>query len=158
MKRRVVAIAILSAVAFASCRKDSDEAKIYKALDAGVAAIEAGQVGDAMDFVAEDYADDQGNDKAGIRGYLAGYMLRGNRLTIVRRDEKVVVDGNTATATLDTALFQGDRAKMKGVLPERSGTYRFTISWKKNADGDWLITKATYEPISAASFLVNSLD
>ena len=157
MKRRVLVLAILSAAAFASCRKDSDEKKIYKALDAGVAALEAGNVGDAMDYVAEDYADDAGMDKQSIRGMLAGYVLRGNRITIVRRDEKVSVEGDTATATLDTAIFQGDRSKLKGVMPERSGTYRFTITFSKR-DGEWLITKAKYENISAASFLVNSID
>lgn len=156
MRRRALVLAILSAVALGACRKDTDEQKIHKILDAGVAALEAGEVKDAMEFVADDYADDAGMDKQSIRGMLAGYVLRGNRITIVRRDEKVTVEGDTATATVDTALFQGDRSKMKGVLPERSGTYRFTISFAKR-DGEWLITKAKYENISAGSFIVNSI-
>ena len=149
----VVALAVLG---LASCKKDSDEQKIYKILDAGVAELEAGNVKGAMEYVAEDFSGDEGIDKQTIRGVLGGQMLRGNRITIMRRDEKVKVDGNGAIATLDAALFQGDRSKMKGVVPQRSGTYRFTITFRKD-DGEWLITKTKYEPISGASFIVNSI-
>lgn len=148
-----VAIAVLG---LASCKKDTDEQKIYKILDAGVAALEAGEVKTAMEYVAEDFTDDSGVDKQGIRGILAGQVLRGQRITIMRRDEKVTVDGASATATVDVALFQGDRTKMKGVVPERSGTYRFTINFRKDGD-QWLITKAQYQAISAGSFIVNSI-
>lgn len=154
--RASLAVVALAVIGLASCKKDTDEQKIYKILDAGVASLEAGQVKDAMEHVAEDFADESGLDKQGIRGVLAGQVLRGNRITIMRRDEKVAVDGASAVATLDVALFQGDRAKLKGVLPQRSGTYRFTITLRKDGD-EWLITKAKYESISAGSFIVNSI-
>ena len=154
--RALAAVAVLSMLGLVSCKKDTDEQKIYKILDAGVAALEAGEVKTAMEYVAEDFADESGVDKQGIRGILAGQVLRGQRITIMRRDEKVTVDGATATATVDVALFQGDRTKMKGVLPERSGTYRFTITFRKDGD-EWLITKAKQQPISAGSFIVNSI-
>ena len=154
--RASLAVVALAVFALVSCKKDTDEQKLYKILDAGVAELEAGNVKGAMEFVAEDFSDDAGLDKQTIRGVLAGQVLRGSRITIMRRDEKVKVDGDTATATLDVALFQGDRSKMKGVVPERSGTYRFTITFRRD-ESEWLITKAKYEAISAGSFIVNSI-
>lgn len=153
---RASLLLLLAVVGLVSCKKDTDEQKIYKILDAGVAELEAGNVKGAMAYVAEDFSGDEGVDKQTIRGVLGGQVLQGNRITIMRRDEKVKVDGGTATATLDVALFQGDRAKMKGVVPQRSGTYRFAITFRKD-DGEWLITTAKQEPISAASFIVNSI-
>ena len=155
--RRACTFALGLALALGACKKGTEEQKVLRVVDDGVAAIEAGQVGDAMELVAEDFTDESGNtDKGMIRGYLAGQMLRGDRVTIVRRDEKVKVDGATATASFDAAIFQGDRSKLKGVLPERSGTYRFTLTLRKDGDA-WLVTKAKWENISAASFIVNGI-
>lgn len=144
------------ALALGACRKDTEEQKVLRVIDEGVAAIESGQVGDAMDLVAEDFSSDSGTDKGMIKAYLAGQMLRGDRITIVRRDETVKVEGAEATATFDAAIFQGDRAKLKGVLPQRSGTYRFTLTLRKDGDA-WLVTKAKWQGISAGSFIVNSI-
>lgn len=153
---RACTLAMGLALALGACKKDTEEQKVLRVVDDGVAAIEAGQVGDAMDLVAEDYSDESGTDKGMIKAYLAGQMLRGDRITIVRRDEKVKVDGATATASFDAALFQGDRSKLKGVLPQRSGTYRFTLTLRKDGDA-WLVTKAKWEAISAGSFVVNQI-
>lgn len=145
------------ALALGACRKDTEEQKVLRVVDDGVAAVEAGQVGDAMDLVAEDFSDEGGStDKGMIKAYLAGQMIRGDRITVVRRDEKVKVDGASATASFDAAIFQGDRSKLRGVLPQRSGTYRFTLTLRKD-DGAWLVTKAKWEGISAASFVVNGI-
>ena len=153
---RTSTLVLGAALALGGCKKDTEEQKVLRVIDDGVAAIEAGQVGDAMDLVADDFSDENGTDKGMIKGYLAGQMLRGDRITIVRRDENVKVDGTAATASFDAAIFQGDRAKLKGVVPQRSGTYRFTLTFRKD-DGDWLVTKATWKNISAGSFLVDSI-
>jgi len=153
---RACTLAMGLALALGACKKDTEEQKVLRVVDDGVAAIEAGQVGDAMDLVAEDYSDESGTDKGTIKAYLAGQMLRGDRITIVRRDEKVKVEGSAATASFDAAIFQGDRSKLKGVLPQRSGTYRFTLTLRKDGDA-WLVTKAKWEGISAGSFVVNAI-
>ena len=153
---RACTLAMGLALALGACKKDTEEQKVLRVVDDGVAAIEAGQVGDAMDLVAEDYSDESGTDKGTIKAYLAGQMLRGDRITIVRRDEKVKVEGSAATASFDAAIFQGDRSKLKGVLPQRSGTYRFTLTLRKDGDA-WRVTKAKWEGISAGSFVVNSI-
>ena len=152
LKRALTAAAIV----FASCAK-SDEERVRRATDDAVAALESGDVGGAMDFVADDYADERQNDKTALKGMLAAQVFRGTRVTIVRRDEKVKVTGTTATTTVDTALFRGDRKKLGGILPERYGTYRFTIAWRKDG-GDWLVTGVTWEVIPATSFIVNHIE
>lgn len=155
---RFVGLLLLVVLALPACRGKSEEAKIRALLDDAVEAVEAGRTGDAFDHVADDYADDAGNDKAQARAILAGQAIRGSRVTIVRRDEKVDVEegATTATARFDAALFRGDRAKLQGVLPERAGTYRFEFELRKE-DGTWLVTKASWDKIPASSFLVNSL-
>lgn len=160
MKGLTPAVSALAMLLLAApgCRGKSDEAKIRALLDDAVQAVEEGRIGDAFDHVAEDYKDDAGNDKAQAKAILAGQAIRGSRITIVRRDEKVDVEegATTASARFDAALFRGDRAKLKGIVPQRSGTYRFTLDLRKD-DGTWLVTKATWESIPASSFLVNSI-
>ena len=141
-----------------ACRKTSEEDRVRAMLAGAVEALEAGNVGDGMDHVADDYSDEGGHDKAAVKGMLAAQVFRGTRVTIVRRDEKVKVDEGAQTGSLvfDAALFRGDRAQLGGLVPERMGTYRFTLSVRK-VDGDWRVAKASWEPIAATSFIVNRI-
>lgn len=143
-------------VAGTGCRK-SEEARIRALLDDAVAGAEAANPKKTLERVADDFRADNGADRDAVRGVLAREMLQGNRITVIRRDQDVTVEGDAAKVSFDAALLRGDRAKLKGLVPQRMGTWRFALELEKR-DGDWWIVAASYQPIPTTDFVVNDAD
>lgn len=136
-----------------ACKKDSDEKKILAMLAAGEEAAQAGKVGTLTDFLTDDFVDADGNDKAAVKAVLAGYVLRGGRIVVVRRNEKVTVNGDTGTVDFDAFLAGGDRSKLGGQVPTDGDAYRFSFVLRR-VDGEWKISGGTWQPIPASGFLL----
>ena len=150
--RRALLRLLAATALLAACHhSDADviKAKLAKATDAA----EDADVRGVTDFVAEDFKAGDEFDKAALKGYLAGRLLRGDKITIVRRNEAVTVDGANATASFDAALLSGDRKQLKGLVPNRLGSYHFDLTLQKR-DGDWLVTKAAWKQIPATELVL----
>lgn len=137
----------------AGCKKESDEQKILAMLAAAEDAAEAGKIGTLTDFLTDDFTDADGNDKASVKGVLSAQVLRGGRIVVVRRNEKVTVTGDTATADFDAFLAGGDRGAIAGAVPSEGSAYRFSLVLRK-VDGEWKVASGTWKHIEAAGFLL----
>lgn len=149
---RVLAACTATALLLGACHhSDADiiKGKLAKATEAA----EDADVRGVTDFVAEDFKAGDEFDKPALKGYLAGRLLRGDKITIVRRNESIAVDGASATASFDAALMSGDRKQLKGLVPNRLGTYHFDLTLAKR-DGEWLVTKAAWKQIPATELVL----
>lgn len=153
---RVWLLLLVVVMAGTACRK-SEEARIRALLDDAVAGAEAANPKKTLAQVADDFRADNGADRDAIKGVLAREMLQGNRITVIRRDQSITVEGETAKASFDAALLRGDRAKLKGLVPQRMGTWRFVLDLEKR-DGEWWIVAASYQPIPTTEFVINDAD
>lgn len=158
--RRRILLAIAALVALAGCHT-SEKDRIHKLLTKGADAAESADVRGVTDLLADDFrgggpgGTGEKADKQMVKAVLASRLLRGQRVTVIRRNEEIAVeDGATkATASFDAALLEGDRASMKGRVPSRIGTWHFDLTLEKR-DGDWLVTGATWKQIPAADFIL----
>ena len=154
MRLRLLLLA--GAFALVACRGKSEEAKIHRLLGKGAAATEDSDVRGVTDLLSNDFKAGE-LDRQSVKAYLAARLLRGEKVTVVKRDESVTVDGRSATASFDVGLFSGERAKLKGVVPNRMGTYHFDLTLAK-IDGEWKVTAAKYREIPAAQFAIEAAD
>ena len=148
--------AALLLLALASCHPKSEEAKIHALLAKGAQATEDSDVRGVTDLLSEDFKAGE-LDRQSVKGYLAARLLRGEKVTVVKRDESIKVDGDSATAGFDVGLFSGDRKQLKGLVPNRMGTYHFDLTLAKR-DGEWVVTGAKYQDIPAAKFAIEASD
>lgn len=154
MRRAALGLAL--AACLSGCRAKTDVTRIHALLAKGEAAAEDSDVRGVTDLVADDFKADE-LDRQTLKGYLAARLLRGERITVIRRDETITVDGSTATAGFDAALLAGERAKLKGTVPNRMGTYHFDLTLSKR-DDVWKVTSAKYREIPAAKFAIEAAD
>ena len=152
MTRRLLLVA---ALLVASCHH-SDEEIIRARLAKAASAAEDADVRGVTDLIADDFRGQEDVDKPAIKAYLASLLLRGQRVTVVRRSETISVDGPKATASFDAALLSGDRKSLHGAIPSRMGTWHFELTLAKR-DGEWLVTKATWKSIPASQFVLDAL-
>jgi ketosteroid isomerase-like protein len=143
-------------LALVACHGKSEEAKIHALLAKSSAAVEDSDVRGVTDLLSDDFKAGE-LDRQSVKGYLAARLLRGEKVTVVRREESIKVDGDKATASFDVGLFSGDRTKIKGVIPSRMGTYRFTLTLAK-IDGEWKVTRADYRDLPPAQFAIEIQD
>ena len=155
MRGRLLPIALIL-FALPACRGKSEDAKIHALFAKGASAAEDSDVHGVVDLLAENFhAGDL--DRQSIKVFLAARLLRGEKVTVVRRDEAIKVEGDAATASFDAGLFSGERAHLKGAVPSRMGTYHFDLTLAK-ISGEWKVTKAEYREIPAAQFAIEASD
>jgi hypothetical protein len=75
------ALILLSLVACSSAT--SDEQRVRELVASAEEAAESRDVGDVLDLVGDDYADDQGNTRDSLRGFLRVYFAAHPRLELV---------------------------------------------------------------------------
>ncbi len=146
MQRRLL---FASALLLACGKKKTEEDRVRDVLDAAEKGAEAPKLRDVMDHVSDRFQDDSGADKDTIKGVLAGQMLRGP-VGVVRRNEKITVEGATAKASFDALLTQ----KQPGAtMPSDIGSYHFDLDLEKEPDGEWRVTGAKYREVPAQQLI-----
>lgn len=130
---------LLLLVMLGGCSSVPDEQRIVAAMDAMEVALEAGQPGDFMDHVAEEFSAGTGFDRRQLRATLVGLMVRNQRVSITRTGTEVTLHGDRATAVTTVLVLGG-----AGILPERSEHLRIESHWQK-VGGDWVCFGARWE-------------
>jgi hypothetical protein len=85
-----------ASLALVACSSaSSDEQRVRALLESAEKAAEARDVGDVLDFVGADYADDAGNTHDSLRGFLRLFFAAHPKLELVTRvdDLQFPVDG-----------------------------------------------------------------
>ena len=120
----------------ASCSSATSDEEKVRALVAGAEkAAEARDVGDVLDFVADDYADTQGNSRDSLKLFLHGYFAAHPKLELVTGIDELAfpVDGlaraRVSVRGLDLARFDAGESVTLDVELRRDG-------------GEWRVVRA----------------
>ena len=111
-----------------ACSKDTEEDKIKKVLTSVQQAAEEKKIGAVLEHISKTYRDPQGNDYNGIKGLLAFYFFRHQKVSVYMPNIDIVVTGQTAKAIFQAILTgRGTGEAAGGILPEALGAYNFEV-------------------------------
>lgn len=108
-----------------ACSPDSPEAKIRKAFESSVKAVEAGDAGAAVAILDEGFQGPEGMNKAEARVYLMGW-LRNEKVGVTVVAQKVEVRGGQATQVVDLLLTGRSGGSL---LPQESSRRTLQLRW-----------------------------
>ncbi|WP_184557476.1 nuclear transport factor 2 family protein [Xanthomonas arboricola] len=128
-------------VLLCGCARHAPEQRVRQRVAQMQAAIEARDVGEAMQLVAADFVGEQGLDTAGLRRMLQLQLLGNRKIGLTLGPMDVRLQGTTATASF-TALVTGGDGRW---VPEQAQTYQVTTGWRLQ-DGDWQLYHAQWAP------------
>ena len=127
------------------CSKETEEDKVKKVVTSAQQAAEEKKISAVLEHISKTYRDPQGNDYNGIKGILAFYFFRHQKVSVYMPNIDIVVTGSTAKAIFQTILTgRGTGEAAGGVLPEALGAYNFEVLLFKE-DGRWKVTSARWE-------------
>jgi ketosteroid isomerase-like protein len=135
---------MLVLLVLSACSKETEEDKVKKVVTSVQKAAEEKQISAVLDHISKNYLDPQGNDYNGIKGLLAFYFFRHQKVSVYMPNIDIVVTGATAKALFQAVLT--GRGPEGGVLPEALGAYNFEVLLKKE-DGDWKAASAKWERV-----------
>jgi len=147
MRRVPCLLYILLAVLllFPACHKETEEDKVKKVVTSVQQAAEEKKIRSVLDHISMSYQDPQGNDYNGIKGLLAFYFFRHQKVSVYMPNIDIVVTGPTAKALFQAILTgRGTGEAAGGILPEALGAYNFEVLLAKE-DGSWKVTSAMWE-------------
>jgi len=147
MRRVPCLLYILLAVLllFPACHKETEEDKVKKVVTSVQQAAEEKKIRSVLDHISKSYQDPQGNDYNGIKGLLAFYFFRHQKVSVYMPNIDIVVTGPTAKALFQAILTgRGTGEAAGGILPEALGVYNFEVLLAKE-DGSWKVTSAMWE-------------
>ena len=145
MFRSILMIVLLLPLLAGGCSKETEEDRVKKVITTVQKAAEEKKVNAVLDHIAKNYLDPQGNDYNGIKGLLAFYFFRHQKVSVYMPSIDIVVTGQTAKALFQTVLTgRGTGETAGGILPEALGAYNFEVYLSK-AGGNWLVTSAKWE-------------
>jgi hypothetical protein len=128
-----------------ACHKDTEEDKVKKVVTSVQQAAEEKKIKSVLDHISKSYHDPQGNDYNGIKGLLAFYFFRHQKVSVYMPNVDIVVKGEKAMAVFQAILTGRGAGESAGsILPEALGAYNFEVLLAKE-DGSWKITSATWE-------------
>ena len=130
---------------FIACSKETEEDKVKKVVTSVQQAAEEKKIGAVLEHISKSYRDPQGNDYNGIKGLLAFYFFRHQKVSVYMPNIDIVVTGPTAKAIFQAILTgRGAGEASGGILPEALGAYNFEVLLNKE-DGKWKVTSAKWE-------------
>ncbi len=135
-------------VLFPACHRESEEDQVRKVVTRVQHAAEEKKIISVLEHVSKSYRDPQGNDYDGVKGLLAFYFFRHQKVGIFIPAIDVAVAGPEAKARFQAILTgkgSGDAAP-SSVLPETLGAYDFEVLFKKE-ENKWKITSAKWERV-----------
>ncbi|MEK6744015.1 MAG: hypothetical protein AABZ15_10405 [Nitrospirota bacterium] len=128
-----------------ACPKETEEDKVKKVVTSIQQATEEKKIGAVLEHISKTYRDPQGNDYNGIKGLLAFYFFRHQKVSVYMPNIDIVVTGQTAKAVFQAILTgRGAGEASGGILPESLGAYNFEVLLIKE-DGTWKVTSAKWE-------------
>lgn len=125
------------------------EEEVRQVLEAAADAAESKDTQRILVLLTDEYLDSQQRDKVQVSKLLEAHFNRAPQVTVAGRKAKITIKGSAAHASYDVVLARGNKKhmKLKDILPESLGAYRFTADLIKQ-DKVWRIASADYSPIS----------
>ena len=142
---RSIFILVIPVLLLSACSKVTEEDKVKKVVTSVQEAAEEKKISAVLEHISKTYRDPQGNDYNGIKGLLAFYFFRHQKVTVYMPNIDIVVTGPTAKAIFQAILTgRGTGEAAGGILPEALGAYNFEVLLNKE-DGTWKVTSARWE-------------
>ena len=136
---------ILLLLLVGGCSKETEEDKVKKIVTSVQQAAEEKKIGAVLEHISRTYRDPRGNDYNGIKGLLAFYYFRHQKVSAYMPNIDIVVTGSTAKAIFQAILTgRGTGETAGGILPESLGAYNFEVLLSKE-DGQWKVMSAKWE-------------
>jgi len=127
------------------CSKETEEDRVKKVVTNVQQAAGEKKISAVLEHISKTYRDPQGNDYNGIKGLLAFYFFRHQKVSVYMPNIDIVVTGPTAKAIFQAILTgRGTGEAAGGILPEALGAYNFEVVLYKE-DGQWKVTSAKWE-------------
>jgi len=125
------------------CRDASDpSARLRTTLESMEATLEAGEVGDFMRYVADDFIGADGRlDRRGLGLLVRRERLARQTISVQRFDTAIELVGPDRARAHFRALATGG----SGLLPEQGRLWRVETGWRLER-GDWRLISATWTP------------
>jgi hypothetical protein len=128
-----------------ACHRDTEEDKVRKVITEVQRATEEKKILAVLDHISKSYRDPQGYDRDGIKGLLAVYFFRHQKVSVYMPNIDIAVTGLTAKATFQSILTgRGTGESAGAVLPEALGAYDFEVLLRKE-ESQWKVTSAKWE-------------
>ena len=142
---RPILILMIPVLLLSACSKETEEDKVKKVITSVQQAAEEKKITAVLEHISKTYRDPQDNDYNGIKGLLAFYFFRHQKVKVYMPNIDIVVTGPTAKAIFQAILTgRGSGEAAGGILPEALGAYNFDVLLKKE-DGQWKVTSAKWE-------------
>ena len=147
---RVFALLLsFSILVLSACSDDtSPEQQVRDTIDAARQAAESRDLSDFRAFIAEDFRDAQGHDRATVSRIAAGYFLQNKNIHLFTRINDIHFPSPAqAEVQLYVAMTGQTAVDTDSILNLRADLYQFDIRLI-NQDGDWLIDNARWKRVS----------
>ena len=142
---RPMLMLMIPVLLLSACTKETEEDKVKKVITSVQQAAEEKKITAVLEHISKTYRDPQDNDYNGIKGLLAFYFFRHQKVKVYMPNIDIVVTGPTAKAIFQAILTgRGSGEAAGGILPEALGAYNFDVLLKKE-DGQWKVTSAKWE-------------
>jgi hypothetical protein len=128
------------ALLLVGCARAPAEQRLREALSGLQNAIEAREVGQAINFVADDFIGRDGLDREGARGLLRLQVLRHQQLGLSFGPYEIALQGERATVRF-TAVATGGSGAM---LPESARVWQVETGWR-DEQGQWRLISADWK-------------
>ena len=131
-----------------ACRKEPAEDKVRKVISNVQRSAEEKKIMSVLENISRTYQDPQGNDYDGIKGLLAFYFFRHQKMAVFIPNIDITISGPSARAVFQAVLTgKGTgEATTSAVLPESLGAYNFEVQFRKEEDA-WKVTSAKWERV-----------
>lgn len=142
---RILAVCVLTAALWACGSSDSPQAQIRKVIDAVETAVEARDVGDVMQFVADDFRDAQARGPQELRRYLQGYFIANQSIHLLTRIEHIDFPHPDEAEVEVTVGMVGRDADAAGAWDLAAELRSFEVTMRRQ-DGEWKVVYARTRP------------
>jgi hypothetical protein len=148
---------LTAALLWPSCHRRTEEDVIIETIDRLVHLAERKDLGAILALIAEDFADFEGRDKAGLHALLASYYEGRTGIVAHRLSTRVsALEADRATVEADVALSSGGAEALRRLIRFSPDVYRIRIDLSM-IGGSWLVCSAEWSPIGLDGLLPESL-
>ena len=151
--RLLALLIVLGLLAACGNQEPTPEDQVVQAIESLEAALEAGSLSDASDWIGGGYRDRYHPDRRAAVRTLFGYLRRHQNLHLFSRIQEVEVlpDGTRATAVVQVAMTAQPVESPEALLRLKADLYRFEVqfAWDQEEDA-WRIIGSNWRRANLA--------
>jgi len=160
MSRKRIAIALVamvlgSVLLYRSCAGEdeplTEEDRIRRAFDEVARLADDKDLSGLLEYIAEDYRDEQRASKQDVRRMLAAYFLRSRSVGVYFRDLRVTVHSEAEAEVRLRAVLTRGQGMVGEVIPTNATVYDFWIELAR-IDDAWRITSHRRQRVRGGAF------